>query len=50
MITSGLLKDCIEMGSGIGPNLRFTIDYQFQPGKLIDLLGVFVSQSAYREK
>lgn len=50
MVTSGLCKGCIEIESGIQPHLCFTTDYQFQPGNLIDLLGVLISQSAYREK
>lgn len=46
MVTSGPLNECIEIENGIRPSLHFTIDYQFQPGKLIDLFGVFVLQSA----
>ena len=48
-VASEPLKGCIEIESGIRPNLCLLVDSHFQPGKL-DLLAVFVSQSAYREK
>lgn len=49
MVTSGPLKEYGEIESGISPNLQFTIDSHFQPGKLVDLLEAFVFQSTYRE-
>ena len=49
-VASEQLKGCIEIESGIRPNLCLPVDSHFQPGKLIDLLAVFVSQIAYREK
>lgn len=43
-------RGSIEIESGIRPNLCLPVDSHFQPGKLIDLLAGFVSQSTYREK
>lgn len=50
MVTSGPLKECIEIENGIRPDLHFTIDYQYPPGKLINLFGVFVMKSVQREQ
>lgn len=41
VVTSSPLKECIEIENGIRPSLYFTIDDQFQPGKLIYLFRVF---------
>ena len=35
-------RGCIEIESGIRPNLCLPVDSHFQPGKLIDLLAGFV--------